>query len=367
MLGLGLISSAIAFIVSWVLCFALVKLPVNKIFHDSNINGVQKYHTDNSIPRIGGIAILAGLIVSLATLSGRIEFSLSLAEPNTHINIYIFLILTTLAFTAGFIEDTIKDVPQFYRLILSFIAAWLFCLIFDSGFHYSGSSWVDERLLLANVWVAYPIAIFMLGGVMHSFNIIDGYNGVSCGLAIMALSGIAIIAANQGDAQIAVLCFTIVGAILGTMLFNFPRGNIFIGDGGAYMFGFLLGGLSLLLVNRNPEISPWFPLMLIALPVWETIFSIIRRRLISHLPATEPDAEHLHNLLYKRIVCRIFPEKSAIFKNSAVAPLVWCFALIGIVPAMLFWQNTPALFSSGILFILIYSLSYRLLKTRPSS
>ena len=200
---------------------------------------------------------------------------------------------------------------------------------------------------------------------MHSINIIDGYNGLSSGLAILALAAMAIVAVDIGDQHIALLSFALVGATLGTLIFNYPWGKIFIGDGGAYMLGFMIAIIASLLVNRNPEVSPWFPLMAIALPVWETLFSIARRKLWMRMPATEPDNYHLHNLIYRKIISRWFANKSLRFKNSAVAPLMWLISSSALIPAIMLWNNTLGLMVLAAEFVLFYCLLYLILYRIP--
>ena len=92
-----------------------------------------------------------------------------------------------------------------------------------------------------------------------------------------------------------------LGALLGFLVFNYPSGRIFMGDGGAYLLGFWLGELSVLLVVRNPDVSPWFPIVLLAYPVVETLFSIYRRKFLQGRSAGRPDAMHLHQLIYRRL------------------------------------------------------------------
>lgn len=356
----GLIASGVALIASCISCALLVMIPVGKgkVLRDSNVHGIQKSHSDKNIPRIGGLAILVGLLISIIYSSS--SFALPLLPSKDYLNHYYLLALISMAFLAGLLEDLVKDVPQIYRLLLSFIAAGMTCLVFDSGFYYSGSELIDQKLL-SSAWVAYPSAIFMIGGVMHGINIIDGYNGLSSGLSLIALVSISYVAILLGDNQLAIISIALIGAILGTMLFNYPWGKIFIGDGGAYLLGFVIATSSLLLINRNPEVSPWFPLMLIALPVWETLFSMFRRKVITRQPATKPDANHLHNLVHQKIVCRLFPQQSKQFHNSAVAPFMWMFSLVGIIPALLMWDNTGGLFISAVAFIIVYCSSYLIL------
>src|SRR5258707_10042434 len=92
-----------------------------------------------------------------------------------------------------------------------------------------------------------------------------------------------------------------LGAGLEFMAWNYPKGKIFLGDGGAYLLGFWLAELAVLLVARNPDVSPWFPLLLLVYPIFETLFSIYRRCFLHGRSSGDADALHFHQLIYKRL------------------------------------------------------------------
>ena len=108
----------------------------------------------------------------------------------------------------------------------------------------------------------------------------------------------------------------------GSCAVNYPRGRIFLGDGGAYLVGLVLAVLSVLLVHRNSGVSPWFPLVLLAYPIWETLFSMYRRKARGHSTG-RADALHLHSLVYRRVVrWRGFAGKPSdyVTRNSIASP-----------------------------------------------
>lgn len=347
-----LIGFLIALAIAVVSAYLLIMVPLPDFFRDTSTLSEQKlhpqkFHEDPDIPRIGGFAILLGMGTAIYTIM----------PAYLTINIHLLLAVIFLAFLSGLTEDIVKNIPPFYRLSFSFLAALCTCLLFDSGFYYSGLSWIDLNIL-ASTWIAYPIAIFMIGGVMHSINIIDGYNGLALGISAMALICLSLIAMKVEYYDLVFLNIYLLGAILGVMLFNYPWGKLFMGDGGAYMIGFIIAINSLLLVNNNMQVSPWFPLMVVAYPVWETIFSIFRKKFIMKTSPTKPDGYHLHMLIYKGIIKRLMPKQETWLQNSAVAPVLWCFSLVSMIPAMLLWNNTLLLFISGFIFIGFYCLVY---------
>jgi UDP-N-acetylmuramyl pentapeptide phosphotransferase/UDP-N-acetylglucosamine-1-phosphate transferase len=141
-----------------------------------------------------------------------------------------------------------------------------------------------------------------------------------------------------------------MGAALGFLVWNFPRGVIFAGDGGAYFLGFVIATLAVLLVHRNSEVSPWFALLALWYPVWETLYSMVRRGARGRSPA-DPDGMHLHTLVYRRIV-KLHARPVA---RSAVTTLcMLALNVFTVVPAVLFWDETWILQTYAAGFVLLY-------------
>ncbi len=153
-------------------------------------------------------------------------------------------------------------------------------------------------------------------------------------------------------------------AILGFFLWNYPFGYIFLGDGGAYLLGFLSASIGILLVNRHPEVSPWFPFLLVLYPVWETLFSIYRRKFLRRHPPHMPDASHFHQLLYKRITRKFLGRNlSKLERNYMTSPFLWVMELMCFIPAVLFWKDTYFLMFFSFCFVIFYTwLYFRIVK-----
>ncbi len=315
-------------------------------------SGTQKFHV-GTIPRIGGIGVFIGLLVGLAAAyaKGWVQWQ----------SFTGFAIAALPVFCAGLAEDTTKNVRPRWRLLASFLSAAAAAMLLGAILTRLAVPGLDQLLAMAP-WLGFLLTIFVVGGMCHSLNIIDGYNGLSGGVASMILLALGLISWKTGDQELMMVCLVSVGAIAGFLVWNFPKGLIFAGDSGAYLFGFLIAVISVILVQRHPQVSPWFPLMLVIYPVWETLFSIYRKRIVrGHSPGI-PDGLHFHMLIYKRLVRWMVGSKEArhlLQRNSMTAPYLWGMGLMTVTPAILFWQNTVVLQISSVLFILFYRWLYR--------
>ncbi|MFN7130403.1 MAG: glycosyltransferase family 4 protein, partial [Brevundimonas sp.] len=113
----------------------------------------------------------------------------------------------------------------------------------------------------------------------NAVNIIDGFNGLAAATSMLMFAAFGYVAWALRDPFIVQVCLAMIGALAGFFVWNYPRGRIFLGDGGAYLVGFVLAEVAVLLVVRHPQVSPWFCFLVCAYPVTETLFSIYRRRL----------------------------------------------------------------------------------------
>jgi UDP-GlcNAc:undecaprenyl-phosphate/decaprenyl-phosphate GlcNAc-1-phosphate transferase len=146
-------------------------------------------------------------------------------------------------------------------------------------------------------------------------------------------------------------------------LWNYPRGLIFAGDGGAYIWGVVLAVANIALVQRHADVSPWFAMQLLIYPVWETIFSIYRKLARGVSPGVA-DALHFHQLIYRRIVRGVFDDNASrrmLMRNNRTSPYLWGFASLSVVPAVLFWNNTMALVVCCLSFVVLYVSAYLML------
>ena len=249
------------------------------------------------------------------------------------------------AFIAGVAEDLTKNVSPRRRLIATCISAGFAVWLMDgivSRTHIPG-----VETLVKFYPFAIALTLFIVSGVANAVNIIDGFNGLASMCVLIMILAIAYVAFQVGDQLIFTAALIVAGAVFGFFVWNFPAGLIFLGDGGAYLLGFLLGELGILLVHRNPDVSPMFPLLLCAYPVFETIFTMYRRKFVRGVATGAPDGIHLHTLIHRRLIRWTLEDnlerRRLTRRNSMTSPYLWLLCLMSVIPSLLWWNNTAVL------------------------
>jgi UDP-GlcNAc:undecaprenyl-phosphate/decaprenyl-phosphate GlcNAc-1-phosphate transferase len=315
---------------------------------DDNLHEPQKIHS-GPIPRIGGVAIALGML-SAATLAQ----SLGLARET----LWVLFLCMIPGFAWGLIEDVSKRGAVMARLVLTGMTPTLAYVFLDARITEIGLPGLDG--LLAVHAVSFLFTVFAVTGLAHALNVIDGLNGLAGMTGLLASVGLAVVAWLVGDPIVVAGAGMLGAGIVGFMFVNFPSGRIFLGDGGAYLLGLMLAVLGVMLVQRNPEVSVWFPLMLLAYPVFETLFSAYRRRRRGQSPGSA-DALHLHSLVYRRIVRwagfgATAPER--VSRNSLASSIVWVLPAICMALAVTFWDSTLILEVGAVGFVGLYLIVY---------
>lgn len=320
---------------------------------DSDTSGVQKYHT-TPVPRVGGLAIVLAMLAVWVVAYFR--------DPLEFRYLGLLLLCGVPAFMGGFIEDLTKRVSVLTRLFLAMAAG-------AAAYYFLGAAVLKVDIpgldWLLQFWIfSFAFTVIAVGGAANAVNIIDGYNGLAAFVAATIFGGFAYVSFYLGDRMLLVASVGMIGAIGGFFMWNYPRGLIFLGDGGAYFLGYMIGELSVLMMLRHPQVSAWFPLLLCIYPVFETLFSIYRKRLLrGHSPGV-PDGVHLHMLIYKRLVrwaVGSSNERERTQRNAMTSPYLWVLSSMGVIPAVLFWQYKYVMMGFVLLFAVAYVYLYRTL------
>ena len=317
-----------------------------RVTADNDLHGKQKFHA-KPVPRIGGVGVvlaMAGFAILFFLLEGKSAQS------------YFFLWVVSIpAFMIGFVEDITKRVSPMWRLIGVMVAAAMGIVLLNARLERLDILGVDILMQIAAVSVIFTL--FAVAGVANAINIIDGYNGLAGGVTCLIFAGLAYAGWRVSDHLVTYTSISMICALIGFLIWNFPRGLIFLGDGGAYFVGFMIGELSVLLLARNPTISACYPLVLCSYPVFETLFSIYRKKYIRGRSPGQPDGVHMHMLIYKRFVRLHAYAKDTdakTWRNSITSIYLWALAGSSVVPAMIFWDSPFVLWVLFAAFCLAY-------------
>lgn len=316
----------------------------------------QRFHWGH-VPRLGGLGMLVTLLVGWGLVA--VTDWPNILGGERVLPLGAMTASVTLAVAVGVYEDLTQRLAVRYRLLLTVLAGLL--AVGFMGLTVPRLGWdAVDAVWSWSVWPGLLLALLAVTGLPHAFNLIDGYNGLAGLVALIVSLALAYVALQVGDRQLAVLALMLTGATGGFLIWNYPRGLVFAGDGGAYLWGTMIAILSLLLVQRHPQVSPWFPMLLLIYPVWETIFSIYRKTARGQSPGVA-DALHFHQLIYRRIVRGVFHDDESrrmLMRNNRTSPYLWGFTILTVVPAVLFWRQSALLMGFCLLFTVTYVAGY---------
>ena len=335
----------VGFLVSLFICIVLV---LTQRFHQGftadTHEGVQKVHT-HTTPRVGGIAIILGALVGWYV-----------APPDFFGGLFWKMLVASIpAFFFGLLEDITKRVSVRTRLLATMACSIIAYGLTDlsiSDLNVYVLDWFMKFTLVSLLFTAFAVA-----GVANSFNIIDGLNGLSTGTVLIISVAFYWMSLFVGDVQLSYVCLLVFSTVLGAFLVNWPLGKIFIGDGGAYFVGFLVAWIAVMLMERHPEISAWAPLLVCGYPVLEVIFSMLRRRRRG-LKVGAPDRLHLHSIVMRRVIKRLFPKANNLAQNSIAGGVLLVLNIPPILIAIDWYTNTPMLIIGFALTAFVYSAIY---------
>lgn len=317
---------------------------------DHDLTSAQKFHTV-PVPRIGGVGFLIGLAVAALAWMALGDFESAVW----------LLACGSPAFLVGLLEDMTKTVSVRTRLIATFGSAALAVWLLNAQLLRVDIPFVDELMLVGPFAIAFTC--FAVAGVANSVNIIDGFNGLAAGSAVLMLLGLAGLAWLTQDLLVFKLCLMGVAGLLGFLCLNFPFGKIFLGDGGAYLVGFWLAECAVLLLVRNADISTWAVLLCCIYPVWETAFSMWRKSIHRKTGMGRPDKVHFHMLVFRRVVGQqLGQEAPAWLRHGITSSYIW--VMVAACQMAAIWMTSVGcgapVIATGITgFSVVYTVVYR--------
>jgi UDP-GlcNAc:undecaprenyl-phosphate GlcNAc-1-phosphate transferase len=283
------------------------------------------------VPRLGGVALFLGIFVpALAFL------------PFSH-ETRGLLLGAAVAVTVGAIDD-FRGLRWYEKLggqlLAASIPVWFGIWVDRFTFPLLGIHALPE-------WAGAPLTILWIVAIMNMVNFLDGLDGLAAGVAAIAGLTFAVIALSLAKPDAAIFAAIIFGACVGFLRHNFYPARIFMGDSGALLLGFLLAAISVQgLLKTAATVALFFPLLVLAVPIVDTTFVVVRR--IKHgEPVFEGDQAHLHH----RFLRRGFSQPRA-----AVTIWAWCLSLAAAALATRFvpfrehgsWHLWPTLLAAAI-------------------
>ena len=346
---------ATLFFVSFILCLIIIVSSGYGFSRRGAIDevAVQSAHS-GFVPRVGGLAIYIALLVLIPLLSfGFIPLSVVI---DLDVEKLTLLILSAApVFTVGLAEDLGYDMSPKARLIASAISSLVVIFLFRVWLFELGVPGMDALLMFAPF--AILLTIFAAVGVVNSFNLIDGLNGLSSYVAISVAFSLSIVAFHAGNIQISIFLILVIASVLGFMTLNFPLGKIFLGDGGAYALGHVLVWSAIILVNSASEVSSFAILLIFFWPVADTGLAIWRRWKLGN-PTDRPDRLHFHQLAMRFLEIRLFGRDKREIANPVatliLAPLISAPQILGV----LFWHRFQATVWSAVCALILFVAMY---------
>jgi len=349
--------AAISFAISVSLCLLLILIGKERARLYAK-EMPQRFHKGH-VPRMGGLAMAAGCLGAWCLGAASLHLGLSINVPLQWRDALLWLVVLAPTVLAGVLEDYTLRIGVRWRLLASALCGVLGCTLMGLSVQRLGLPFIESWWQMMP-WLGVTLAFVAIAGLPHAFNIIDGYNGLAGIVAVLVCGAIAHVALQLGDRSLAAILVAVVGATLGFLYWNYPRGLIFAGDGGAYLWGGVIAIACITLVQRHAAVSPWFAMLLLIYPVWETLFSIYRKWVRGTSPGMA-DSLHFHQLVYKRIVRSVFHDNETrrmLMRNNRTSPYLWLFTALTVLPALLFRNNTLMLMLFCALFVVSYVSAY---------
>ena len=256
--------------------------------------GKRKFHME-IVPRVGGMSILGSFLVTLAVISWLwADLANMMFEGAT---IYFFLAGALICFITGFIDD-VHGLSPWRKLGLQLLAGLI---------AYAGGIMISSFIALpfnldisGNIWINLPLTLFWFVLIINAVNLADGLDGLAAGITLFTCVVMTVFLMLNGNYALAVFFALLGGAVAGFLPYNFKTsGKIFLGDSGSYFLGYCVAAFSIMgSVKGQVGAALVIPLLAMGLPVFEAIFSPIRRIVLARNPM-HADSGHIHHHLLK--------------------------------------------------------------------
>ena len=255
-----------------------------------DVPGPRSSHS-KPIPRFGGISIFVAtmcLVVPVLLLSNTIGDTFRKILPK----VVVILFAATFMFAVGLLDD-IKHLRARIKLLAQLAAAIAVCC---AGIRIESVA-VADRLTLDFGWFSWPLTLLWIVGITNAVNFCDGLDGLAAGISTVACGVIAVFAVQSGQVVMAVLMLALLGSLSGFLLFNFNPARVFMGDCGSLFLGFTIAASSIMCASKSSAlVGLALPVLALGIPIFDTLFSMLRR-FLQRRSIFAPDRSHFHHRL----------------------------------------------------------------------
>ena len=308
------------------------------------------------VPRYGGIALFWGFVGSVFVLwllpFEEQKFDLESLPIN---RLFGLCFGGLIAWGIGFYDD-LFNLRTLWKLVGQLVVA---LLAISLGFELQNIQVPFIQSFDLGLW-SWPITALWIVGVMNAVNLIDGLDGLASGLTIVALAFFAVICWWQGEYGLLLLILVLIGTTLGFWVFNRYPAVIFMGDSGSLFLGYALATLSIWATESPRGGQSILPLLILAIPLLDTSFSLFRR-FLKGIPFYSADKDHLHH----RLIAKGFSPPQAMLFLVIVSVLFGGMALLAFRETHL--QGFVYLAGVILAYILLYWLEYDVVRSPLTS
>ena len=345
---------AIAFLLAFITAYVITPYTIrlSKKIGALDVPKEKRKIHHGAMPRLGGLAIIMGFIVSIIylILTMSLENSLNLFGADNYIYKLIGLFLGIIILCVFCFFDDWKGIPAYVKLLgqtLSAIVVVLFGLKMDPIYISHFNAIINGDVVL-NI-----LTLIWLAGIPNAINLIDGLDGLSAGIGVISCFSLLMIFALNGSPLISILLITsLAGALVGFLPFNFNPAKTFMGDTGSNFLGFCLAIISILGTAKTyTAIVLIAPLLVFALPIFDTSFAIIRRvfQQKSLKAIFKADRGHLHH----KLIDKGYTQKQAVLILYGIS------ATLGLFEVILLESGIWKALSFALLVIAISAIGYK--------
>lgn len=297
-----------AFVIAFVITFAITPLIKRLAIQIGAVDkpDARKVH-HGMMPRLGGLAIFIGYMASVLYTVQDVKSILG-------------LILGSIVLVGVGIWDDVKQIGPKTKLTGQIIAA-VIIVLFGNQVEFITNPW-------GHVWylgyLGIPLTVFWIVGFTNIVNLIDGLDGLAAGISLISCLAIFTLLWQMGQVDLACIALALAGGAGGFLKYNFNPAKIFMGDTGSMLLGYTMATISIMgAVKTAAAISLVVPIVVLGLPILDTTFAIIRRK-INGRPVFKPDKGHVHH----RLLALGLSQKQAVLLMYAVTAALGYVAIL---------------------------------------